>query len=176
MIYSDQMLWNRDGSGRFLCRPLKGGFSPLCCTSFYSLSWPYVLYYSLSNPPTPSCFPSIVFLPFLSPLITPSLPFPLLLCAFITYPPQWQRNGVIFLCMWWGSGLFWGSRVAQGRQRGRKLEGRGLSPPHALTMRTEQRRGSSQARAGERERPQASSTHLETHTHTHTHTSSTHLF
>ena len=122
----------------------------------------------IKPPPTPSCFPSVVFLPFLSPLITPSLSVSLPLCAFITYPPKWGRNGVIFLRMWWGSGLFWGSRVVQARQRGRKLEGRRFSPPHALTMRTEQRRGSSQARAGERERPQASSTHLETHTHTHT--------
>lgn len=110
-------------------------------------------------PQLPHVFHLLSSCPFFLPLSLP-LSFSLPLCAFITYPPKWGRNGVIFLRMWWGSGLFWGSRVVQARQRGRKLEGRGFSPPHALTMRTEQRRGSSQARARERERPQASSTYL----------------
>ncbi len=75
--------------------------------------------------------------------------------------------GAILLHVWWGWGLFWESRVVLGGAR--------ILSPHALTMRPELQRGSSQSKAGERSLRQAAHTWRVIYTHRHIHTHCTHL-
>lgn len=155
-----------------LCHLFKKCLSPLFCTSFYSLFSPYLLYLSPYHPLIPlfpiSYLPALSFSPYLSLSLLISLCFSDSSSEVCT-----RHGGEWELCFFMVAiRPILGKWGGMGEERGEKTGARILSP-HALTMRTEQQRGSSQARAGEREAPGKQHTPGSTHAHTHTH--STHL-